>query len=450
MELPPAANRLIIAFAFLVSTSSAQVSPQGSVEGDVVDASTGQPILGARVSLRSGQDEPRFTIVDQNGHFQFTGLEMKMYQVTVRYPGMISVAQSALSSSWGVGVRLSFANPDGHVRVEMRSYSAISGRVTDSSGSPIEDAEVELILRYPLGGFHGMSGSRYEEGGYQYLGQRSVRTNDLGEYRLAPLPPGSYYLNVRPGASSTDSTDRSTFYPRALRPADATPVELPEGTQLRGIDIAMIREAGVSVSGTIRLLKPPEESFPGGAPRQYTSVLAWPVSQIGSGSFGSTVKGDRFEIHGLLPGKYVLEAATREPEDSYLRNPLAAARRVVDVGSDPVDGIQLIMAPVPELKGQVVFEPGCPATPLFVEARVDFHQGFPLSEVRTESDGRFVIKRLLPGRYTISLRAEGDLTSIRPASVKLGDAEDSGDGFEATADTRGPLLITVKCRPGRR
>jgi hypothetical protein len=443
------ASVLLFTMAFALSMAVAQPLPQGTIEGEVMNISSGEPVGGARVRIQSGQEEPRFTTSDENGHFKFGDLEVRPYMIAAQKQGLISANQSAASSSSGELVRLTSTAPAARVRIDLRPYSAISGKVTDASGIPVEGVDVELLSRYTIDAkSYQQSGATYKDGAYKYLGQQRVRTNDLGEYRIAPLPPGTYYLAARYIQGLTYTADRDTFYPQSLSPSDATPIELKEGADLRGIDIQMRHAAGVTVSGIIRPLLP-EHSSPSGG-RLYTSVSAWAISATGSPAGIPSVSGDRFEISGLLPGNYVLEAATREPEDVYLRNPLAAARRIVAVGTEPVNSIELAMSVVPQLEGRVIFEPGCRVTPMLIEARGDFHQGTSIGDMPTNPDGSFVIKRLLPGSYSITVRAEGDMGAMRPKVTKLGDVNIPDGIFEANDHTRGPLLITVGCPPARR
>src|ERR1039458_5639738 len=90
MRILAKAAWLAVAAALCVQPARSQTPLRGAIEGDVVDASTGRGISGARVRIQSGQDDPMFTSTDEQGHFQFAGLEFKSYQLDARYPGFIS------------------------------------------------------------------------------------------------------------------------------------------------------------------------------------------------------------------------------------------------------------------------------------------------------------------------------------------------------------------------
>jgi hypothetical protein len=440
MRILAKAAWLAAAAAVCVQPARSQTPLKGAIEGDVVDASTGRGISGARVRIQSGQDDPMFTSTDEQGHFQFAGLKFKSYQLDARYPGFISSTGAAGVSAREM-VHLVRNGPNGQVRLEMRRSAAIEGKVTDAFGVPLEGAPVEALQRYASGERRGAA--PFAEGGYQYVMVQETFTDDLGEYRIAPLGAGSYYVLVRPGSNyfsgqpamrpPSDERERATFYPHALKPSETKPVELAEGKELR-VDVQIIRQAGVKVSGRLLGL-PPED-----AASRFVSVFVTTLSP-GASRSSSTVDGDRFTAPDLLPGKYLFEAGQYATGDWTYQNPLAAARRTVEVGTEDVDGIDLTLAPIPDVEGTVVFESGCAATPVWIQLQGDSH--LPRN-LHVGADGRFVLRHLFPGKYKAYVRPES-LPYAFATSARLGDAEVLADGFEATAETIGPLRITMSC-----
>src|SRR5258708_7274639 len=72
------------------------------------------------------------------------------------------------------------------VLIRLQAAAVIEGRVTDEDGDPLPDAQVGVRRQtFALGRRH------WEQAGGE-------RTNDLGEYRIANLPAGSYYISVTP------------------------------------------------------------------------------------------------------------------------------------------------------------------------------------------------------------------------------------------------------------
>src|ERR1039458_9707301 len=133
MRILAKAAWLAVAAALCVQPARSQTPLRGAIEGDVVDASTGRGISGARVRIQSGQDDPMFTSTDEQGHFQFAGLEFKSYQLDARYPGFISSTGAAGVSAREM-VHLVRNGPNGQVRLDMQRYAAIVGKVIGMAG----------------------------------------------------------------------------------------------------------------------------------------------------------------------------------------------------------------------------------------------------------------------------------------------------------------------------
>jgi hypothetical protein len=439
---------LAAAAALFVQPARSQTPLKGAiVEGNVVDASTGRGISGARVRAQSGQDEPLFTATDEQGHFRFAGLEYRSYQVAARYPGFIT-SQEAGGEYGGVRVDPIRNQPNEQVRLNMQRYGAIVGKVVDPSGVPVEGAAVNALQRNPIGERNRFV--YYYDGGYQYAGPLQTRTDDLGEYRIAPLAAGSYYVFVQPGSNYfpsqpamrllSDARERPTFYPHALKPSETKPVELAEGKELR-VDVRIIRQGGVKVSGRILGVTPEDAPAASGL---HVSVFVSPLSPgASSGSFGS-VAGDRFAAVDLVPGKYLIEAGQYAAGDTSSENPVAAAWRTVEVATEDLEGIDLTLSPTSTVEGAVVFENGCAATPVWIQLQGDRPLGRLRRNLHAGADGRFVLQHLFPGKYKAYVRPEGP-TPVYATSAKLGDAEVLADGFELTAETKGPLRITMSC-----
>ena len=416
------------------------------VQGNVVDAFTGRGISGARVRIQSGQDEPLFTATDEQGHFRFAGLQYRSYELDARYPGFIS-SKEAAGEYGGEKVDPMRNPPNEQVRLKMQRYGAIVGKVVDPLGVPVEGVAVDALQRNPIGERNRFV--YYYDGGYQYAGPLQTRTDDLGEYRIAPLAAGSYYVFVQPGSNYfpsqpamrllSDASERPTFYPHALKPSETKPVELAEGKELR-VDVRIIRQGGVKVSGRILGVTPDDTSASSSRVSVDVSALTPGASSGPSGS----VAGDRFTVADLLPGKYLVEAGQYDVAVQFSQIPLAAARRIVEVGTEDVVGVDLTLVPTVDVEGAVVFENGCAATPVWILLQGDRQLGRLRRNLHTGADGRFVLQHLLPAKYKLYVRPEGP-TPVYATSAKLGDAEVLANGFEIASETTGPLRITMSC-----
>ena len=172
-------------------------------------------------------------------------------------------------------------------------------------------------------------------------------------------------------------------------------------------------------------------------------VEAVPLSGGGRSWSDLDVRGDRFQVTDLLPGKYRFDAFQLAVSNSVFdANTVAAARQTVEVGTSDVDGVELTLAPTLDLEGSVVFESGCAAEPVWITLTGDSGQF-----LRAGADGQFVVRHLIPGNYKVFVRLEIPSNAFA-GSAKLGETEILADGFEATANTKGPLRIAMSC--GRR
>jgi protocatechuate 3,4-dioxygenase beta subunit len=135
------------------------------------------------------------TLTDAQGVFAFTGLPPGGYTVTADKATYMSASYpdrgGSLRSS---AVRPVLIQGDQTVdNVVLRLYhgGAISGRVVDAHGDPVEFAQVSALPMTASGaGRMGMRGS--------------MQTNDIGEFRIGRLTPGRYILMVSSQNRSQD------------------------------------------------------------------------------------------------------------------------------------------------------------------------------------------------------------------------------------------------------
>ena len=85
--------------------------------------------------------------------------------------------------------RVDFALPRGGV---------ITGRVTDQLGEPVAGVSMQA-MRY-----HYLPGGERQLGSCRWGGMFSMVTNDLGEFRVSGLMPGTYVLSANPDERRND------------------------------------------------------------------------------------------------------------------------------------------------------------------------------------------------------------------------------------------------------
>ena len=245
----------------------------------------------------------------------------------------------------------------------------------------------------------------------------------------------------------SDKTYRATYYPRALNLAAAAPVSLATG-QVARVDIQIIRQPGVKVSG--RVLLP--VGFPTGDPSLlHTTVSLSPATAGLSGSGGAfnSLNQERFELVDVMPGTYALQATTSKfdaKSGPQSTNYVLAARQTIEVGPSDVEGIVIQLQPLREVRGNVRFEERCEATTVVVNFDGPSRLAATSTQARGNEDGTFVLTDLLPGRYILHTQLERKLKDPpHLVSAQLGSRDVLKEGFEVAGPISDPLLITMGC-----
>src|ERR1039458_4885144 len=208
---------------------SAAAAAQVTLEGEVVRKSTGEPIPGVRVAAMC--DQAFWTATDATGHFRLTGLPAA--PCTLSLDGLGLLPRNQL-------VTIKPQDTNTTVRVAMTRQAAIAGKIVDENGWPVARAMV-TAAQYVTG-----------NGVRQLQPVRRVQPNDLGAYRIGKLPPGRYYIRVRPAGPPWNDY-LPAWYPSAADVADARAIDLREGQELSGADIHLTPGGGIEVRGSVIL-----------------------------------------------------------------------------------------------------------------------------------------------------------------------------------------------------
>lgn len=151
-----------------------------SLEGDVVDADTNEPVFyawiylipperGDVVEAAKGWTPNRF----RNGHFNLP------HQI----PGTYNVlCESEEHEAWTGTIKIPY---DGQFKIRLKRGTAIEGIVRDVNQMPIEGIEVWLVV----------DPAKIDGGVNPPMG-RIKKTNKLGQYSYNKLPPGTYGLQA--------------------------------------------------------------------------------------------------------------------------------------------------------------------------------------------------------------------------------------------------------------
>ncbi len=283
-----------------------------SVEGIVVRA-TGEPLGKAEVTIERHERMSHITYAahtQRDGRFRIADIEPGQYRLDVVRNGFV---KEPAGEEWFGGVLLLMFEPERSVEgivVRMLPQGAISGRVTDEDGEAAANVPMTLWRQQST------------EGGINWVpvyGQ--VRTtNDLGDYRIPGLLPGTYRLGANldqlwprhgmhgiryePAGASVRA---SAYYPGATDIEQAQSIEIAEGQELSGYNLRLDTLRAFRVRGRVEL--------PEGADPQSLSLMLGPQRIGGHGWIGGgggdrarSLRPDAFEIGGVRAGAHLLVA----------------------------------------------------------------------------------------------------------------------------------------------
>ncbi len=222
-----------------------QPSATGVIAGRVLTALDGVPLDGTRVSISSvATGESAVATTGANGHYAFTDLPSGEYRVIASRDGYSALAYGSPRSML-VGPSLILTPGERRDVVDFRLAAAadIVGRVTDVGGAPVGSAAVEAVR--PI----------FQDGQVILAMYASAETDASGDYRLADLAGGRYYVRAHAPATDDDPqtarTGVPTYHPNTLAAADAEAVRVAPPSEPRRIDLTLRPVDTSAVSGRI-------------------------------------------------------------------------------------------------------------------------------------------------------------------------------------------------------
>ena len=291
---------------------AAPLSRQGTaiVRGRVTAAVSGVPLRRVRITLAGGTLANRLTsVTNVRGEFEVRNVPAGSYSLTAARPGYLTVQHGQRRpGEAGRPIEVGEQQAAERIDIALPRASALSGRIFDEAGDPAPGVGVEAVE------------IRYVRGRREPIAAGIATTNDIGQFRISGLEPGTYYLRAASVETWQSDDGREilayahTFYPGAAAPDQTRALTLPVGEQMGGLDFALVPGRAATVTGT--LVSTTGEPLGG---RQVNTDRI--MRGVGGGLVGAafarntTTRTDgTFELRGLPAGEYMLYTGSRETE----------------------------------------------------------------------------------------------------------------------------------------
>jgi hypothetical protein len=426
-----------------------------AIEGVVIKEPSGEPVKKAVIEMitENQADGGNYTAVTGvDGTFRIEGIAPGRYHLFAEHTGLL---EKHSAESIGRLLTITAGQEIKDLQIRLQAAAVLHGRVTDEDGEPLANAQVTALRQtFPMGHSH------WEQAG-------SERTNDLGEYRIAGLGAGNYYVSVNPppdfralidaagksadasGAAANEkqaaASYQPTYYPGTTDRSQATPLPLHAGDDFP-LNFSLMPGPSLSIRGAVVNL-PPRTSA--------TIMLqSRDLNLVFNGA--EMHKDGSFVIRDVAPGTYTIVASVENAPVPMM------ARQSLQMVSNSVEGLRLAPQAGGLIRGRLRFESKS-------GARIDASQFFLALHsadgdedafsmllagagfnglMRVAPDGSFEWKNIPPGNYFVQLAGDAGVDGGGSAEAgwflksALAEGHDITDaGFNISGGTVGLDLL---------
>src|SRR6202521_3913691 len=341
---------LVLILIALAATAYAQndVDSQTkcAIGGTVVDSVTGQPVgaaevLAQRVPAGGGPNsQPASKRTDGGGRFMIDDLAPGRYLLQASHEGYTNQDQGHAK----LGSRMLSLAPGQHIEdlvVSLTPGGAIAGHITNEAGMPLARASLRA-MKYS-----------YRNGVREFEEVAIASSNTRGEYRIAGLAAGKYYLRATGPHSSqiksgTDKAYVPLYYPGSSDLTRAAELRVRPGEELAGIDLSYAPVHTMHIQGRVVDAR---TSLPSKGIE--VTLLRDQGHTIFTPGQTSTDAAGRFEFSGVPPGAYVLVA---ELNSDTPQGRAMWGRTSVEVRDVNVEGVKVSVGPGVDVSGHIRVE----------------------------------------------------------------------------------------------
>lgn len=433
------------------------------VVGRITNALTGEPIKKATVRLNTSRGaigvgmamdtfmtpignmmparQGYSASTDNDGVFRIENVNPGEYRLSANRSGFLLGSYGAKAPNRsGAVFRLDPAQQKTDLAFSMTPQAGIVGKVLDEDGDPVSGGMVQALA--PI----------WTRGKLRYRPTRTGQINDRGEYRIANLPPGKFYLSAQLSNNMQDTSTVPgkpdirpvrTYYPNSVNFAGASPVEVTAGQDLSGMDIHLQSVQTYHIRGRVAGFAPDK-----GQEGTTINLVSRDEAITYLGGQSILRPDGSFDLAGVAPGSYYL---TMFNLSGQIRS---MARAAVDVGDGDVDGVILAAISPGSLKGLARLEGTPPANGPQVSAS-NLHLSLmpaemmstfaPPANAKFASDGTFTIENVMPGKFTVQASAPPG-TYLK--SIRFGTSEILGKELDLSGGAAGRLELIYRYGPG--
>jgi protocatechuate 3,4-dioxygenase beta subunit len=386
---------------------------------------TGAPVPRAHVSLNTvveGRPVVDSAVTGADGGFSTSGIAPGRYRISLRRTGF------AMTPNVSPNLKLD-AGESKRFDLQLAPTGAVTGRVTDENGEPVENANV------------------LAEG----QGGEGAVTDQNGLFRIGGLAPGRYRIKASmdsmyggPPEIRTDGTTEayyaSTYYPGVLSKKQAGYVTVRSGTETSGADIPLVQAPFVRVSGKVI-------GMPADAANR-TIMVGEAEPDVWSG-WGVALRRDgSFEFWRLDAGKYTLRAEWNVPDGSQVHT----ATVDIEVAGSNVDNIALRVIPDSNIPGRIEYENDAARqalsaenSPLTINLRSAGGGDYDGDPAQVDKDGAFQLRKVPAARYKVAVSSQ----AVYVKSVRFGSTQSDGPDLDlSNGSRRSDLEVVVSAAAG--
>lgn len=426
------------------STPATTTSSGGyKIAGTVVSKADGHPLARARVTVRDTKDSKKFQsmVTSEDGKYEFSGLPAGKFSLTGARRGFISASYEQ-HDSYSTAIVTGAGLDTDTLILRLAPDAVIAGKVLDEANEPVRHAQVTLYY------------DDHSSGVDQIHQFRSAQTNDLGEFELTSLRPGTYFLSasgkpwyavhphtqqVRSQPDTLDSTppveapttvDRSldvaypvTYYPDVTEADDAMPIAIRGGERVDA-------DIHLNPVPSLRLLfRMPDEGKHGFIYPQLEQP-AFDGSTFVQTNGGAVVSG-MMEVTGIPAGRY--NVRLRGQGTSFEMNGVDFTKDGEVVDTSKIDAVSTVKFSV-----QVPSEATLPPN-LSVALRTGSRAAANSQVV--DNKGEAELQQVVAGKYEVVVWGGGKPYSI--ARISAQGAEVSGHTLNVATGSSPSVALTL-------